>query len=119
MKDKSARILAIIALVFIVIFSVMLVMTLIDYRMLGGSVGFIALGTGVFALVIFFALKADGRGFSMTKINNEIEMQKLEEAMKAREAEENSKNSKNSEDSKNSEKSEELAEKSDSDEEKE
>lgn len=28
--------------------------------------------------MIFVALKADGRGFSMTQINNEIEMQKLE-----------------------------------------
>ncbi len=109
MKDKPARILAIIALVFIGIFSVMLVLTLIDYRMLGGSVGFIALGTGVFALVIFFALKADGRGFSMTKINNEIEMQKLENAMKEQEARENAENAQNAD-------AEETAEESDADE---
>ncbi len=109
MKDRPARILAIIALVFIGIFSVMLVLTLIDYRMLGGSVGFIALGTGVFALVIFFALKADGRGFSMTKINNEIEMQKLENAMKEQKARENAENAQNAD-------AEETAEESDADE---
>ncbi len=109
MKDRPARILAIIALVFIGIFSVMLVLTLIDYRMLGGSVGFIALGTGVFALVIFFALKADGRGFSMTKINNEIEMQKLENAMKEQEARGNAENAQNAD-------AEETAEESDADE---
>ena len=78
MKDKSARALAIVALVFMGLFVAALVATLIDYKLLGGSIGFIALGCGVFALMIFVALKADGRGFSMTQINNEIEMQKLE-----------------------------------------
>lgn len=78
MKDKSARALAIVALVFMGLFVAALVATLVDYRLLGGSIGFIALGCGVFALMIFVALKADGRGFSMTQINNEIEMQKLE-----------------------------------------
>ena len=78
MKDKSARALAIVALVFMGLFVAALVATLVDYKLLGGSIGFIALGCGVFALMIFVALKADGRGFSMTQINNEIEMQKLE-----------------------------------------
>ena len=82
MKDRTARILAVIALVFMGIFSVALVMTIIDYRMLGGSIGFIALSTGVFAIVIFLALKADGRGYSITKMNNEIELQKIEEELK-------------------------------------
>ena len=88
MKDKPARILAIIALVFIGICSVAIVLTLVDYRMLNGAIGFIALGTGVFGLVIFFALKADGRGFSITKMNNEIEREKLEKAMQEQESKE-------------------------------
>ena len=90
MKDKSARILAIVALVFIGIFSVTLVLTLVDYHMLNNSIGFISLGSGVFGLVIFFALKADGRGFSITKMNNEIEMQKLEKELEEQAAKENS-----------------------------
>ena len=72
MKDRTARILAVIALVFMGLFIVTLIMTLVDHTMLNGSIGFFALGAGVFALMIQVALKADGRGFSMTKINNEI-----------------------------------------------
>ena len=74
MKDRTARILAVIALVFMGVFIVTLIMTLVDHTMLNGSIGFFALGAGVFALMILVALKADGRGFSMTKINNEIEL---------------------------------------------
>ncbi len=81
MKDKSARVLAIIALVFMGIFVVTLTMTLIDYRMLNGSIGFVALGSGVFAIMIYIALKADGRGFSITKMNNEIEMEKIKKEL--------------------------------------
>lgn len=88
MKDKPARALAVIALVFMGIFTVMLVMTIVDRTMLGGSVGFIALGCGVFALVIFGALKADGRGFSITKMNNEAEMKKIERELEKSEREE-------------------------------
>ena len=94
MKDKTARILAIIALVFIGICSVAIVMTIIDHRMLGGSIGFIALGSGVFGLVIFFALKADGRGYSITKMNNDIEMKKIEDALKEQEEKEAAEKSK-------------------------
>ncbi len=78
MKDKTSRVLAIIALVTMGIFVGTLIATLVDYTLLNNAIGFIALGSGVFTLMIFIALKADGRGFSMTKINNEIEMQKIE-----------------------------------------
>lgn len=87
MKDKTARALAIVALVFMGIFVAALVATLVDYKLLGGSIGFIALGCGVFALMIFVALKADGRGYSITQMNNEIEMQKLEEEAERQKAE--------------------------------
>ena len=33
-------------------------------------------------MMIFLALRADGRGFSITKMNNEIEMKKIEEELK-------------------------------------
>lgn len=91
MKDNSARALAIVALVFMGIFVVMLIMTVIDRTLLGGSVGFIALGCGVFALVIFAALKADGRGFSITKMNNEAEMKRIEEELEKEEREKSEK----------------------------
>ncbi len=86
MKDKTARVLAIIALVFMAIFVVTLTMTVIDYRMLHGSIGYLSLTSGVFVFVIFLALKAEGRGFSMTKINNDIEMAKIEKELAEKEA---------------------------------
>ena len=50
---------------------------------LGNSTGFAGFGgDGWKALImIFIALKADGRGYSVTKMNNEIEMQKIEKAL--------------------------------------
>ncbi|MCH5163271.1 MAG: hypothetical protein J1G38_07290 [Clostridiales bacterium] len=91
MKDKTARVLAIIALVFMGIFVVTLTMTMIDYKMLGGGIGFVALASGAFAIIIFIALKADGRGYSITKINNEIEMEKIEKELAEQEAEQKEK----------------------------
>lgn len=91
MKDRTARILAVIALVFMGVFIVTLIMTLVDHTMLNGSIGFFALGAGVFALMILVALKADGRGFSMTKMNNEIEMEKIQKEPEKREAEQKAK----------------------------
>lgn len=82
MKNGLARALAIIALVFMVIFIAALIATVIDRTLLNGSVGYIALGCGVFVMMIFLALRADGRGFSITKMNNEIEMKKIEEELK-------------------------------------
>lgn len=66
------------------IFVAALTAAIIDRTLLNGAVTYVAIGTGVFSLMIFVALKADGRGFSMTKMNNEIEMEKIE-----REAREN------------------------------
>lgn len=80
-----------IALVFMGLFIVTLIMTLVDHTMLNGAIGFFALGAGVFALMILVALKADGRGFSMTKINNEIEMEKIQKEPEKREAEQKAK----------------------------
>ena len=88
MKDKTARALAIVALVFMGIFVVALVATLVDYTLFGGGIGFIALGAGVFAIMIFIALKADGRGYSITKMNNEIEMEKIQKALEEQVAKE-------------------------------
>lgn len=79
MKDRTARALAIVALVFMALFVAALVATLVDSTLLNGAVGYVALCCSVFALMIFIALKADGRGYSITKMNNEIEMKKPEE----------------------------------------
>ncbi|MCM1368478.1 MAG: hypothetical protein NC184_06705 [Roseburia sp.] len=87
MKDKTARVLAIVALVFMGLFVAALVATLVDSTLFNGSVGYVALTTGVFALMIFIALKADGRGYSVTQMNNEIEMEKLREAAEKEAAE--------------------------------
>lgn len=92
MKDKTARALAIVALVFMGIFVAALIATLVDYTLFNGGIGYIALGSGVFAIMIFIALKADGRGYSITKMNNEIEMEKIKQALKEQEERENSEN---------------------------
>lgn len=83
-----ARVLAIIALVFMGLFIVALTLTLVDYKMLNGGIGFIAIGTGVFTLMIFIALKADGRGYSISKMNHEIEMAKIEKELAEKEQKE-------------------------------
>lgn len=81
MKDKLARALAIVALIFMAVFVGSLIATLTDRTLLGGGIGYLALASGVFTFMIFIALKADGRGYSVTKMNNEIEMEKLEKAV--------------------------------------
>ncbi|MBD5132024.1 MAG: hypothetical protein HDT28_05480 [Clostridiales bacterium] len=81
MKDKTARALAIVALVFMGIFVVALITTIIDRTLLGGSIGFIALASGVITLVLFVILKADGRGYSLTQMKNESEMAEIERAI--------------------------------------
>lgn len=85
MKDKTARVLAIVALVFMGLFIVALIATFVDFTLFNGGIGFIALGLGVIVLIILIALKADGRGFSMTKINNEIELEKIEKELAEKE----------------------------------
>ena len=92
MKDKTARALAIVALVFMGIFVAALIATLVDHTLFNGGIGYIALGSGVFAIMIFIALKADGRGYSVTKMNNEIEMEKIKQALKEQEERETEEN---------------------------
>lgn len=88
MKDKTARALAIVALVFMALFIAALVTTLVDHKLLGGGIGYIAICLGVVVLILFLILRADGRGFSMTKINNDIEMEKIEKALEEQEKKE-------------------------------
>ena len=93
MKDKTARALAIVALVFMGLFVAALVATLVDVTLLNGSIGYIALGTGIVGILIFVVLKMDGRGFSVTQINNELEMEKIKREMEEaqKEVDENAK----------------------------
>ena len=88
MKDNHARALAIIALVFMGIFIAALIAALVDSTLFNGGIGYIALCAGVFVFVCFLALKADGRGFSLTKMKNESEMKKIEQALKEQEEQE-------------------------------
>lgn len=87
MKDKHARGLAVTALVFMGIFVGSLIATLVDYTLLYGAIGYVALVAGVTALSIFFVLKADGRGFSLVDMKNEGELKKIEQALKDEQAE--------------------------------
>lgn len=82
MKDKHARGLAVTALVFMGIFVGSLIATLVDYTLLYGAIGYVALVAGVTALSIFFVLKADGRGFSLVDMKNEGKLKKIEQALK-------------------------------------
>ena len=70
------------------IFVAALIAAIIDRTLLNGAVTYVAIGTGVFTLMIFIALKADGRGFSVTKMNNEIEMEKIEKELAEQEEKE-------------------------------
>ena len=88
MNNKLARALAITALAFMAIFVAALIAAIIDRTLLNGAVTYVAIGTGVFTLMIFIALKADGRGFSVTKMNNEIEMEKIEKELAEQEEKE-------------------------------
>lgn len=79
MKDKLARALAIVALVFMAVFVVMLAAVFaIPKGIAHDAIMYTAIGSGAVGLVLFAVLKLDGRGYSMRKINNEIEMQKIE-----------------------------------------
>lgn len=78
MKDKTARILAIIALVFMAVFLAAFITALVDPKIFGGAIVYIVISFGIAVLVIFIILKADDRGYSISKINEQIEMQKIE-----------------------------------------
>lgn len=69
MKNKTARALAVIALVFMGIFSGALIATLVDPSLMNGGIGYLALSSGVFSLMVFFALRADGKILSGRKTN--------------------------------------------------
>lgn len=84
-----------------VIFLVSFTATLVDYTLLNGGIGIIALCSGVFVLMVLIALKADGRGFSLTKMKNESEMKKIEQALKAQEESEKAKDAEQKEQSEN------------------
>ena len=88
MKDKPARALAIVALVFMAIFLASFTATIIDPTLLGGGIVIVALCSGVFVLIAFIVLKVDGRGFSLTQLKNESELQKIEQALKEQEEQE-------------------------------
>lgn len=78
MKDKTARALAITALVFMGIFVGSLPMSFLGTDFVYGVFVYTAVGSGAAALLLFVLLKIDGRGFSMSEINNEIELKKIE-----------------------------------------
>lgn len=79
MKDKTARIIAIIALVFMAVFVVSLTLTLAG--VLSNVFTYVAIGSAAVALAIFVLIKMSGRGYSITQMNNEIEMEKLQKEM--------------------------------------
>lgn len=81
MKDKTARIIAIIALIFMAVFVVSLTVSLADvYR---DIFTYVAVGSGAVALALFMLIKMSGRGYSITEMNNEIEMEKIRQENEA------------------------------------
>ncbi len=70
MKNKTARALAIVALVFMLIFSGSLIATLVDSSLMNGGIGYLALSSGAFSLVVFFALRADGKIVSSRRVQD-------------------------------------------------
>ncbi|MDE6618059.1 MAG: hypothetical protein K2K13_03415 [Clostridiales bacterium] len=75
MKDKTAMIIAIIALVFMAVFVVSLTISLAGVY--SNIFTYVAIGGGAVALALFMLIKISGRGYSVTQINNEIEMEKI------------------------------------------
>lgn len=57
MKPKLRRIIAIIALVFVGLFSVTLIAYLADKTLFNGAIGYFALACGAVGLALFFVLK--------------------------------------------------------------
>ena len=87
MKDKTARIIAIIALVFMAVFVVSFTLALAN--VLDGVFTYVAIGSGAVGLALFLVIKLTGRGYSITEINNEIEMEKIQKALEEQVAKEN------------------------------
>ena len=76
MKDKTARIIAIIALIFMAVFVVSLTLSLAGVY--GNIFTYVAIGSGAVGIVLFLLIKITGRGYSITEINNEMEMEKIQ-----------------------------------------
>ena len=76
MKDKTARIIAIIALIFMAVFVVSLTLSLAG--VCGNIFTYVAIGSGAVGIVLFLLIKITGRGYSITEINNEMEMEKIQ-----------------------------------------
>ena len=74
MSSKSRRIIAIVALVFVGLFSVSFVMYLLNSAMFNGAIGYIAMFTGgiglALFLVVYFSRKSDEQ-FTMTADEDE------------------------------------------------
>lgn len=81
MSNKTARIVAIIALVFMAAFVVFLVLTIIDIKMLGGSVGIIAMITGFVAIGLYLWLRFAGKTYNLSKMKDEAEMQRIQDEL--------------------------------------
>ncbi|MDE6293335.1 MAG: hypothetical protein K2L88_01785 [Clostridiales bacterium] len=75
MKDKTARVIAIIALIFMAVFVVSLSVSLAG--VLSNVFSYVAVGSAAVALALFMLIKISGRGYSITEMNNEIEMEKI------------------------------------------
>ncbi|MDE7405507.1 MAG: hypothetical protein K2M89_01360 [Clostridiales bacterium] len=75
MKDKTARIIAIIALVFMAVFVVSLTLSLAGVY--SNIFTYVAIGGGAVGIALFILIKISGRGYSITQMNNEIEMEKI------------------------------------------
>lgn len=75
MKDKTARIVAIIALIFMAAFIVSLCVSLAG--VMSNVFTYVAIGCGAVTLALFILIKMSGRGYSVTEMNNEMEMEKI------------------------------------------
>lgn len=78
MSDKTARALAITALVFMGIFVVSLPLSIADGALLGGWIEYVAYGSGIVGVLLFVVLKMTGHGFSVTEMNNRAEIERYE-----------------------------------------
>lgn len=87
MNDKLKRLVAIIALVLIGIFTVTLVMYLIDKNMFNGGIGGIALWSGAFGL-LFAAVLWVARAFPAQEVKDEERARLYDEAAKMDESDE-------------------------------
>ncbi|MDE7165314.1 MAG: hypothetical protein K2O04_07840 [Clostridiales bacterium] len=75
MKDKTVRVIAIIALIFMAAFIASLTVSLMG--VLSNIFSYVAVGSAAVVLALFVLIKMSGRGYSITEMNNEIEMEKI------------------------------------------